>query len=249
MPLRIHALYHVDFEKLGYIEQWASNNGHSITTTRFYENDKLPDLNSFDWLIIMGGPMGIYEEASHPWLIDEKKFIKNSIEAGKTVIGVCLGAQLIADCLGAKVEPSGVKEIGWMPIELTEQGKAHPILQQLPKEAFNVFHWHGDGFDRPKGSVPIATSQFWDNQGFIYQSEKHKQLNTWVMGWQCHFEVTPKSMIDMVAEGGDYIRESITHHPDSVQTPKQILALGEQYIEDNNAWLSLMLDNMANLDC
>ena len=82
----------------------------------------------------------------------------------------------------------------------------------------------------------------------IEQSEKHKQLNTWVMGWQCHFEVTPKSMVDMVAEGGDYIRESITHHPDSVQTAKQILALGEQYIEDNNAWLSLMLNNMANLN-
>ena len=245
MTLRIHALYHVDFEELSYIKQWAENQGHSITLTRFYENDPLPDQDSFDWLVIMGGPMSIHDETEFPWLIDEKYFIQQSIDTGKTVVGVCLGAQLIADSLGAKVAPSGIKEIGWMPIQLTSQGLKHPLLKDLPKEAFTVFHWHGDGFECPQGATPIATSQAWTNQGFIYQTPKHKALGTWVLGWQCHFEVTEKSMVDMVAHGEAYIQESITGYPKSVQAGEEIIALGNKYIIDNNAWLSTMLDNLA----
>lgn len=245
MTLRIHALYHVDFEELSYIKQWAENQGHSITLTRFYENDPLPDQDSFDWLVIMGGPMSIHDETEFPWLLDEKYFIQQSINQGKTVIGVCLGAQLIADSLGAKVAPSGIKEIGWMPIQLTSQGLKHPLLKDLPKEAFTVFHWHGDGFDCPQGAVPIATSQGWANQGFIYQTPKHKELSTWVLGWQCHFEVTEKSMVDMVGYGQDYIQEAKADYPDSVQAGDKIIELGDKHIQDNNAWLSTMLDNLA----
>lgn len=245
MGLRIHALYHVDFEELSYIKQWADNQGHSITVTRFYENDPLPAQDSFDWLVIMGGSMSIHDETEFSWLIDEKRFIQQSIDAGKTVIGVCLGAQLIAESLGAKVAPSGVKEIGWMPIQLTPQGLEHPVLKDLPKESFTVFHWHGDGFDCPKGATPIATSQAWANQGFIYQTPKHKALGTWVLGWQCHFEVTEKSMVDMVAHGQDYIQEAMVDYPDSVQSSNEIIALGDKHIPDNNAWLATMLNNLA----
>ncbi|WP_201511382.1 type 1 glutamine amidotransferase [Psychrobacter alimentarius] len=245
MTLRIHALYHVDFEELSFIKQWADNKGHRITVTRFYENDLLPAQDSFDWLIIMGGPMSIHDESDFEWLADEKAFIQQSINDGKTVIGVCLGAQLIADSLGAKVAPSGIKEVGWLPIQLTEQGLAHPLLAGLPKNEFTVFHWHGDGFECPKGATPIATSHTWANQGFIYQTPKHKTLDTWVLGWQCHFEVTNQSMVDMVTQGQTYIQEAMSDHPDSVQAPDEILALGETYIADNNAWLSTMLDNLA----
>ncbi|SJN44444.1 type 1 glutamine amidotransferase [Psychrobacter sp. JB385] len=245
MTLRIHALYHVDFEELSFIKQWADNKGHRITVTRFYENDPLPAQDSFDWLIIMGGPMSIHDENDFEWLADEKAFIQQSINDGKTVIGVCLGAQLIADSLGAKVAPSGIKEVGWLPIQLTEQGLAHPLLAGLPKNEFTVFHWHGDGFECPKGATPIATSHTWANQGFIYQTPKHKELDTWVLGWQCHFEVTNQSMVDMVSHGQTYIQEAMSDHPDSVQAADEILALGETYIADNNAWLSTMLDNLA----
>ena len=245
MTLRIHALYHVDFEELNHIKQWADNRGHRITVTRFYENDPLPAQDSFDWLIIMGGPMSIHDENDFPWLTDEKAFIQQSISDGKTVIGVCLGAQLIADSLGAKVAPSGIKEVGWLPIQLTKQGLAHPLLADLPRNEFTVFHWHGDGFECPKGATPIATSHAWANQGFIYQTPKHKELGTWVMGWQCHFEVTEKSMIDMVAHGQDYIQDAIIDYPDSVQSGNEIIALGDKYIKDNNAWLSTMLNNLA----
>ncbi|WP_218689249.1 type 1 glutamine amidotransferase [Psychrobacter sp. BF1] len=245
MTLRIHALYHVDFEDLGYIGQWADSRGHQINYTRFYNGDPLPEPDSFDWLIIMGGPMSIHDEAEFAWLTDEKRLIAASISAGKTIIGFCLGAQLIADSLGATVQPSGIKEIGWMPIELTEAGKQHCLLQDLPKEAFTVFHWHGDGFASPKGAIPIATSKTWEHQGFTYQTALHKQQGTWLMGWQCHFEVTPESMVKMVANGRDYIAESLTDNLDSVQTAETILQLGQQHIASNNHWLSMMLDNMA----
>lgn len=245
MTIRIHALYHVDFEELSYIKQWADNRGHRITVTRFYENDPLPAQDSFDWLVVMGGPMSIHDESDFQWLADEKSFIQQSINDGKTVIGVCLGAQLIADSLGAKVAPSGIKEVGWLPIQLTEQGLAHPLLADLPKNEFTVFHWHGDGFECPKGAMPIATSHTWANQGFVYQTSKHKELGTWVLGWQCHFEVTNKSMVDMVSHGQTYIQEAMIDHPDSVQAADEILALGDTYIADNNAWLSTMLDKLA----
>lgn len=246
MTLRIHALYHVDFEELSYIKQWADSQGHSTTVTRFYDNDPLPAQDSFDWLIIMGGPMSIHDETEFPWLVDEKCFIQQSINEGKTVIGVCLGAQLIAESLGAKVAPSGIKEVGWLPIQLTTQGLEHPLLKDLPTEAFNVFHWHGDGFECPKGATPIATSQAWANQGFIYQTPKHEELGTWVLGWQCHFEVNKKSMVDMVAHGEAYIQDAIIDHPDSVQTGDEIIALGDKHIEGNNAWLSTMLNNLVS---
>ena len=245
MTIRIHALYHVDFEELSYIKQWADNRGHRITVTRFYENDPLPAQDSFDWLVVMGGPMSIHDESDFQWLADEKTFIQQSINDGKTVIGVCLGAQLIADSLGAKVSPSGIKEVGWLPIQLTEQGLAHPLLADLPRNEFTVFHWHGDGFECPKGATPIATSHTWANQGFIYQTPKHAELDTWVIGWQCHFEVTNKSMVDMVSHGQTYIQEAMIDYPDSVQAADEILALGDTYMTDNNAWLSTMLDKLA----
>ena len=94
--------------------------------------------------------------------------------------------------------------------------------------------------------MPIATSHTWANQGFVYQTSKHKELGTWVLGWQCHFEVTNKSMVDMVSHGQTYIQEAMIDHPDSVQAADEILALGDTYIADNNAWLSTILDKLAS---
>ena len=245
MTLRIHALFHVDFEELSFIKQWANSNNHVISYTRFYNNESLPEQDSFDWLILMGGPMSIHDEEDFPWLVAEKTFIKHSIDNGKTVFGVCLGAQLIADCLGATVQPSGVKEIGWLPIQLTAEGQQHPLLQGLPRQAFTVFHWHGDGFDCPQAATAIATSDAWANQGFIYQTPLHKKRATWVIGWQCHFEVTQESMIDMVTHGHDEIQREQCLYPKSVQAADDIIELGSIHIENNNAWLSSMLDNVA----
>lgn len=247
MTIRIHALLHVDFEDLGFIEQWANNHGHTITYTRFYNEDSLPEQDTFDWLIVMGGPMSIHDQQEFPWLADEKQFIQQSIDNSKNVIGFCLGAQLIADCLGATVKPSGVKEIGWLPIELTEEGKSHPLLQKLPKQVFTVFHWHGDGFDCPKGATAIATSDAWTNQGFIYQTPLNKELGSFVIGWQCHFEVTQESMIKMVEHGRDEIQKELNNYPKSIQSSAEIIEHSNKYIEDNNAWLATILDTLSNV--
>ena len=198
MSLRIHALFHTDYADLSFIKQWARAHNHPITVSRSYDNDNLPTLDSFDWLIVMGGPMSVHDEDKYSWLIKEKRLIKQAVDAGKTVIGICLGAQIIAHCLGAEVKPSAVKEIGWLPMQLTEAGQAHPLLQDLPKD-FTVFHWRGEGFDCPTGASIIAKTQAWANQGFIYQTPEHKARGTGVLSWQCHFEVTKESLPKMVS--------------------------------------------------
>lgn len=245
MTLRIHALFHTDYEDFNFLKQWANAHKHPITVSRSYDNHSLPALDSFDWLIVMGGPMSVHDEDKHPWLIKEKELIKQTIDAGKTVIGICLGSQLVADCLGANVQPSGVKEIGWLPMQLTEAGQAHPILQDLPKTPFMVFHWHGDGFDCPKGASIIAETKAWANQGFIYQTPKHKQRGTWVLAWQCHFEVTKESLPKMVSNGNAAIQSGLEEYPETVQSPDKILELGAKYIEENNARLAAMLNRIA----
>ena len=245
MTLRIHALFHTDYEDLSFIKHWANNHQHTITYTRSYNQDALPTPDSFDWLIVMGGPMSVHDEDNYPWLIDEKRLIKQSMDGGKTVIGVCLGAQLIAHCLGASVEPAGVKEIGWLSIQLSKDAQAHLLLQDLPKQPFSVFHWHGDGFEDPQGSIPLATSEAWPNQGFLYQTPQQKALGTWVMAWQCHFEVTKESIVRMVANGDNAIQKGLLDYPKTVQSPNEIIALGDKYITDNNARLAAMLNRMA----
>ena len=101
--MRIHYLQHVPFEDLANIEKWAENRGHEVSKTLLFSGDGLPKLDKFDWLIIMGGPMNIYEHSKYPWLIKEKKFIGDVINDGKVVLGICLGAQLMADVLGGRV--------------------------------------------------------------------------------------------------------------------------------------------------
>ncbi|WP_299186164.1 type 1 glutamine amidotransferase [uncultured Psychrobacter sp.] len=245
MTLRIHALFHTDYEDLSFVTQWANSQHHIMTISRSFDNNALPALDSFDWLIVMGGPMSVHDEEKHPWLIAEKHLIKQSINAGKTVIGVCLGSQLIAHCLGACVQPSGVKEIGWLPMRLTPAGHAHRLLQDLPKQDFTVLHFHGDGFDCPTGASIIASTDAVANQGFIYQTSLHKELGTWVLGWQCHFEVTKESLAKMVVNGNNAIQSGLKEYPKTVQSPAEIVALGEKYIEDNNARLSAMLNRIA----
>ena len=194
--MKIHSLMHVAFEDAASIETWAQQHGHSLTYTHLYDGQKLPEIDPFDMLAIMGGPMNIYEHQSHPWLIEEKAFIKQAIDAGKKVIGVCLGAQLIADVLGAKVTANPNKEIGWFPIQLTPKGKDHSLFSDLP-EKLDVFHWHGDTFSIPPGAMPLAGSAACNNQAFQYKDH--------VLGLQFHMEYTTESIDKMLTHCADEI--------------------------------------------
>src|SRR6478672_4002501 len=159
----IHYVQHVPFEGLGCIETWAFEKGHTLSATKFYQGDPLPELATIDWLVVMGGPMSGHDETQHPWLKDEKKFIKQAIAAGKTVVGICLGAQLIADVLGAHVYKNTYKEIGWF--EVTRTAPENDLLNDL-NIPFPVFHWHGDTFDLSDDAQTLLQSKVCANQAF-----------------------------------------------------------------------------------
>lgn len=203
--LNIHYFQHVTFEGLGYIEDWCMDKGHNLTSTKFYLGEQLPQIDAIDWLIVMGGPMSINDEIEYPWLIAEKLFIKEAIEVGKTIIGICLGSQLIASVLGSKVYPNTEKEIGWFPIQPAQI--MNNVLFET-KDDLTVFHWHGETFDLPDGSRLLASSEGCINQAFLYKKN--------VLGLQFHLEVTQDSLSQMISHGkdelvqGKYIQDMMT---------------------------------------
>lgn len=145
----------------------------------------MPAVAGFDRLVVMGGPMSVGDTEACPWLEDELALIAEAIAAGKSVVGVCLGAQLIAAALGARVYPNAAKEIGWLPIRLTDQARGLDFCDGLPAEQ-TVFHWHEDTFDLPAGAVHLAESEACANQAFLIDGR--------VLGLQCHLESTPASV-------------------------------------------------------
>ncbi len=186
--MRAHYLQHVPFEGLGSIASWIKTAGYELTGTCFYESDRLPDPNGLDLLIVMGGPMSVNDELEFPWLVREKAFIRSAIEAGKRVVGVCLGAQLIASAMGAAVYQNTVKEIGWFPV----QGVAPDDSSTFSfPPSVEVFHWHGETFDLPAGAIRLARSEGCENQAF--------QIGPSVIGLQFHLETTPDSARRLVA--------------------------------------------------
>ena len=219
--MRIHYFQHVSFEGLGCIETWARKEKHQLTGTRFYQNDPLPELENLDWLVVMGGPMGVADEQKYPWLTPEKRCIERAIHAGKTVLGVCLGAQLVADVLGARVYPNRHKEIGWFPIELTEEGRRSSLLGFLPVK-FDVFHWHGDTFDLPAGAVHLARSEACEHQAFVYTER--------VVGLQFHLELTPPNVSELIPNCADELVES-----KYIQSPSQMLSRTSDFQQTNQA--------------
>lgn len=225
MGLRIHYFQHVPFEGLGSIEPWARARGHTLSVTRLFTDDPLPALDSFDWLIVMGGPMGVYEGARFPWLYGEVATIKAAIARGKRVLGICLGAQLIAAALEAAVYPAAEREIGWWPIEKTAAGG---LLAALPEGA-TVFHWHGDTFDIPAGAERLARSAGCANQAFSYGGR--------VLALQFHCEVTLDGMEQMLVEGGGELIEGRPY----IQSAAAIRAGGAQ-VPANNAAMAALLD-------
>jgi GMP synthase (glutamine-hydrolysing) len=182
--MRIHYLQHVPFEGLGSIESWALARGHTISRTRLFQGEPCPDIGDIDWLIVMGGPMSVNDTDEHTWLITEKRFVGQAIEAGKTVLGICLGAQLIASVLGANVYPQGHKEIGWFEVEKVATAAAAKIGAIL-SEKILAFHWHGETFELPAGAVHLARSKACHTQAFACGDR--------VVGLQYHLETTRAS--------------------------------------------------------
>lgn len=191
--MRVHYLQHVPFEGLGSIETALQERQATISVTRLYAQESLPSQESFDLLIVMGGPMSINDEAIYPWLVAEKAFIRATIDADKPVLGICLGAQLIAGCCGGRVYPNADKEIGWFDIapQPTDDSTTFTFAEPLP-----VFHWHGETFTLPTGARLLASSTACRHQAFQLAGKP-------VIGLQCHLETTPDSLLALVEHCGD----------------------------------------------
>jgi GMP synthase-like glutamine amidotransferase len=228
--LRIHYLQHVPYEGLGCIASWVAENGHKLSSTKFYEEEhELPDVASLDWLIVLGGPMGVYDEDVCRWLKEEKAFIKGCVDEGKKVLCICLGAQLAAESLGARVVKATSKEIGWFPVYPTANCEHVSWLYQLLGNKPVVFHWHGDQFGIPTGALGLATSEANVNQAFLYNNQ--------VLGLQFHLEVTTASLRDMVENGRSELL------PDKyIQTAAEILH-AHRPLQTNNRMMYALLDN------
>jgi GMP synthase-like glutamine amidotransferase len=186
-PMRAHWFQHVPFEGLGQLEPWLLRAGFQITHTHFFDAPELPDPATVDFLVVMGGPMSVHDEAIYPWLAGEKQFIRCFLATGKPMLGVCLGAQLIARALGARVYRNAEREIGWFPVAGIPHPKASAFL--FPP-ATEVFHWHGETFDLPPGAIHLARSQACENQAF--------QIGA-AIGLQFHLETTPESARALIA--------------------------------------------------
>ena len=163
--MKILIFKHIPGEPAGHAEQWAEERGHEYTYYYWGQDQETAPLPEFDLLIIMGGKMGAYEEDMHPWLRTEKQIIRKTIASGKKVLGICLGAQLIASALGASVYKNRHPEIGFHEIKAVDQ--ASPLLK-TPVTGSRYFQWHGDTFDLPVGACLIATSDQIKNQAFTF---------------------------------------------------------------------------------
>ena len=208
--MRVHVLQHVAFEGLGCIADWLDARHATTTFTRFFESPQLPKLDDVDFVIALGGPMSVNDEAALLWLRDEKRFIAAAIAAGKPVLGICLGAQLMASALGARVYPGPEKEIGWFPVfaELASADAKDSSTFALPTQ-IDVFHWHGETFDLPPTARLLACSPVCRHQAF--------QIGPRAIGLQFHLETTPASMEAM-----------LTHCADELVPGQRFIASAEQ---------------------
>jgi len=189
-------------------------------------------VENFDWLIIMGGPMGVYDDRRYEWLTQEKKFIEKALNSNKVVLGICLGAQLIADVLGSRIYKNRYKEIGWFPVKLRDYVLEHQHTNSIKNE-FMAFHWHGDTFDIPKGAIHLAESNGCGNQAFTYGKR--------IIGLQFHLESSEDSIKNLFDNCIDDIEEG-----KYIQQAEYIYARVD-YFKEIFKTMNIFLDNIVTI--
>lgn len=232
---KILVLQHISFESPGFIAQWAAQKGYLLDCVHLYKDQQIPDNKGYDFLIVMGGPMGVHDEKVYPWLEVEKKFILKNINQGTKILGICLGAQLIASILGAKVYKNHYSEIGWMPVSLTSLGRMSALTRGLAEE-FPVFHWHGDTFDLPRGAELLMSSRGCKNQAYLVDNR--------ILGLQFHFEITEEIVASLLETFGPELEkenQSNSSQAPYVQSPGYIIE-GNRHIQGVNTMLAGILD-------
>jgi GMP synthase (glutamine-hydrolysing) len=229
--MKILFVVHASFEKPGCIESWAHKQGHYTRTVSPYKGERLPDINEFDLLVVMGGPQSSLELDKAPYLYDEIGLIEQAIKEQKRILGVCLGAQLIAEALGAKPERSPHREIGMYPVELLDSAKGDPVFSHFPSK-FDVMHWHSDMPGIPTGAVLLAKSEGCPRQAFRYGDR--------IYGFQCHFELTLELVNGMIAN----CVEDLAKPGDYIRSAKELI---ESDYSQINSKMEFVLDYLAKL--
>ena len=181
--MNVLVLQHIACEPPGVYEDVMRERGCSLHRVELDEGEILPDWREFDAIVAMGGPMSVNDDGELPWLTLEKQVIRDAVRAGRPFWGACLGVQLLAACLGARVFPGQSPEVGILPVTLTDEARADPVFEGLPTE-FLTLQWHGDTFDLPEGAVPLARSPAYANQAFRWGERAY--------GVQFHLEVDPE---------------------------------------------------------
>ncbi len=217
--MRAHILQHVPYEGPGHIEDWLDEHEYPVGRTRLYAGDPLPRPDEVDLLIVMGGPMSVHDEAEFPWLRAEKQFLEAVIGAGRAVLGVCLGAQLIAEALGGHVTKNREKEIGWFPVEVTEGG-IETGFAGTTGERFEAFHWHGETFSLPPGAIHLARSAACENQAFLWGER--------LLALQFHLEMTWGGAAELI----EHSRNELVDGP-FIQSESAMLEHREAYEQAN----------------
>jgi len=229
--MRVYVIQHVPFEGPARIADWAASRGHSLSAIPAQDAARL-SLDPADLLVVMGGPMGVYDTAEHPWLTAEKDAIARAIHGGTAVLGICLGAQLVAHVLGAEVGRNPEPEIGWFPVTLTEAGMRSRVFGALPVE-FIAGHWHGDTFEIPPRAVRLASSAACANQAFEYDGGR-------VAGVQFHLEWDRIALATLVEHAGTDLMPSAW-----VQTEDELLG-DEAAFDGSGRLLETLLDAVVD---
>ncbi|MEW6527809.1 MAG: type 1 glutamine amidotransferase [Spirochaetota bacterium] len=221
----IVCIQHVPFETPGYILDWAIVQKKDVAIVTAYTNQDFPVADLVEMLVIMGGPMSVHDERKYPWLVTEKRFIEKVINKKKPVLGICLGAQIIADVLGARVYKNHTKEIGWY--EVKRVISKNTVSQILP-DTFMAFHWHGETFDIPAGATHIASTGVCANQAFAIDNR--------IIGLQFHLEITAQGVYDLLENCSDELTEN-----GHIQSKDDIIA-GIRYCNHTHAIMDSLLE-------
>lgn len=239
--LRLAVFQHVAHEDLGSLTSVFTARGAEIAYTRFFAGDAPPDPRSYDMLVVLGGPMNVYEDDKYPWLVAEKAALRAALEAGKPVLGLCLGAQLMALALGGAVTRNAHREIGWWPVEKLPGFEGHWAAACFP-EAFTTFHWHGDTFSIPPGAVSLFRSEGCAHQGFAWGER--------AVGLQFHPEITPHAVVrwieEAVADGGGDLAPGTYVQSAEAMRHEALAEDGEGHVGENNRWMAALCGLMMD---